>query len=106
MEDNGNAIRQQCIWHNKAVKVQGRTLASRAQIDAGVVLINDFVDSEGIILTHEAFTEKHPAVRTNPLTYMGWCRAIPRRWKALLAGSATLTAEQRNRKPSIEIKGK
>ena len=102
----GCAIRQQCIWHNKAIHVQGKTLGARSQIEFAVNLIDDFVDGEGSILTYDAFLERHAGTRVNPLTYMGWCRAIPTRWRNTLTGSAPLTPEERSQQPTIKIKDK
>ena len=103
---SGKAIRMQSIWHNMAVKVQGRALVSKSLIETGAPLIDDFVGNDGSILTHLVFCERHPGLSVNPLTYLGWCRAIPPRWRRTLIGSVPLTADERSAEPVLVIKEK
>ena len=102
---SGKNIRKQHIWHNTALKVGNKTLCSRRLADMGITLLDDMVDATGAIERYHAFTNRHN-VRINPLLYMGWCRAIPARWKQLLSSSLPLTAEERNAVPTISLNEK
>ena len=55
----GKEVRQQVIWHNKAVRVGNRTLFHRRLAGAGNRLIDDFVDARGEVLDHQAFSNQH-----------------------------------------------
>ena len=88
------------------MSVQGRTLYSRPEIETAIAQIEDLVGTDGHIMTYVEFTKRHPGVRVNPLTYMGWCQTIPSRWKWALIGSSPLSEEERSERPVIVIKGK
>ena len=103
--DCGKEVRHQVIWHNKAIRVDNRTLFHRRLASAGISLIDDFVDARGAVLDYQAFLNQH-GIRINPLVYLGWCRAIPNSWRRLLMGSHQLSIEERAAAPSIFINGK
>ena len=103
---SAKAIRQQALWHNNAVSVQGRALVSTPKIEAAISQIEDIVDGSGRILTYTQFSERYPNITVNPLSYMGYCRTIPKHWKDALVGSVMLTAEERSEKVTVTIKGK
>ena len=69
-------------------------------------MINDFVDEMGRILSFAYFATRHSTVPVNPLWYLARCHAIPKEWKAELAGSEPLTAQQREEEPVISINDK
>ena len=101
----GKSVRQQYIWHNKALIVGGKSLCHKRLADAGITLIDDIVDTVGRIQNYETFSARH-GVCINPLVYMGWCQAIPARWRHLLAGSPPLSAEDRVPAKSVWLNGK
>ena len=72
---------------------------------AGRGLIDDIVDTVGRIQNYETFSARH-GVCINPLLYMGWCQAIPARWRHLLAGSPPVSAEDRVSAKSVWLNGK
>ena len=100
------AIRQQPLWHNKAVSVQGRTLISNAKIETELSQIEDVVSGDGHIMAYMDFSERHPSIKINPLSYMSWCQSIPRHWRDTLLGSSSLSPEERCEKAKVMIKGK
>ena len=104
---NGKDVRKQQIWQNRAIVVGGKPIFHRRLYCKGVKSIDDFLDSNGNLLTYQGFQEKHPRIRINVLTYLGWCRAIPRQWRTLLdGGSAPLIAEEREEMPGVDYKDK
>lgn len=99
-------IRQQGLWHNKFLNVQGETLVSNAQIELDVPMIDDLLNGEGRVLGFDEFLQRFPNVRVDPLTYIRWCRAIPSYWKCSLRGSAQLEDSERSERPTIMMNDK
>ena len=79
-------------------------MSANEDIEKRVALVDDFMDREGKVLSYDIFMEQHEGIRINPLTYLGWCRAIPRTWKRLARGTECLT--DRAKLPTLVIKGK
>lgn len=100
----GGEVRGQYIWNNVAILVDGKTLFSRYMSRRGVNLIDDLLDENGRFLSYWAISNRYPNLHINPLTYMGWCRAIPDRWRRIALLSTPLTCEERSTPPAIEIK--
>ena len=101
----GKTVRQQHLWHNKALLVADKTLCNRRLATAGITLIDDIVDAAGVVQSYEAFSIRH-GIRINPLLYMGWCRSMPLRWRHLLAGSPSLSTEDRDEVLLVSLNGK
>ncbi|XP_043218190.1 uncharacterized protein LOC122379777 [Amphibalanus amphitrite] len=102
----GQAVRKQIIWHNRAIMVNRQTISCKKMFEHDILIIDDIVDSEGVILSYELLMETYPTIRLNPLKYMGWCQAIPARWRRSLIGSAPLTVQERREDSMIETNGK
>ena len=102
----GKELRQQCIWRNRAICVHNKTIFCKKLMDSGVRLIDDFIDSNGTLLSYRAFSERFPEARIPMLTYLGWCCAIPAQWKRVLMHSRALDDDGRHQIPTVLIKGK
>ena len=102
---SAQTIRQQPLWHNGWITVQGKSLSWLIDSEVKVPIIDDIVDNQGHILSHQDFVSQH-GIRVNVLTYMGWCRAIPVRWRRMLEGSAQLVPEERTSETSLIVDGK
>jgi len=100
-------VRKSFIWYNKFVKVNRRPVFNSRAYHAGIKIISDIVDLRGRFLTYAAFTEKYPTIQINPLTFMGWCQAVPRRWRtALLDGAGPVSDQEKNACFCVTCKGK
>ena len=47
---------------------------------------------------------RHLPGNVNPLTYMGWSRAIPTRWKALVAGTGSVMLDESEKDSCVVIR--
>ena len=103
---NGKDVRRQLIWQNADIRVQGKSLINTSLVSRGIRRIDDMVNDNGNMLSYETFIERHPFLRINRLVFMGWCHAIPTKWKRMLRDSRALTSTEREREPEIIIKDK
>lgn len=103
---SGTEVRRQIFWNNEAIRVQGKPVMSSAVYGNGIKHLDDFFDDAGNVLAYDDFIARLPQVHINPLTYMGWCRAIPMQWKQKVINSEKLRAEERAIRPVLEINGK
>ena len=67
--DSAQLIRQQPIWHNAWVNVQGSSLAYREDVEKRLTMIDDIVDNFGNILTYQNYMDSNADVRINLLMY-------------------------------------
>ena len=104
--DSGEKIRRQLVWQNSYIRVQGKSLFNKTLSDRGIRMIDDFVDDVGNILSFDAFSERHGFVRINRLVYLGWCQAIPAKWRTTVRNSPPLTILERESDPKVNVKGK
>ena len=104
--NTGQKVREQPMWHNGFITVQGKTLSSNENIEKRIALVDDFLGGDGRVLSYHAFMEQNRGLSVNPLTYMGWCRAIPPTWKRLAVGTDRLSASEKEKIPTLSVKGK
>ena len=102
----GLDVRRQYIWNKLAIRVDGKPLFSQRMSQAGINCIDDLLDENGRFLSYQAISDRYPSLCINPLTCMGWSRAVPLQWKSIVLFTPPLTAEERSAPPAIEIKGK
>ena len=94
------------MWHNESVKIQERSLSFNETIELQVPLIDDIVDGEGKILSYQDFMNQNVRLQINMLLYIGWCKAIPAKWKRMLSGTERLAMPERVNDSVITLKGK
>ena len=104
--ESAQAIRQQPMWHNMWINVEGRALACRGNIEEMIPLVDNFIDSEGKILSYQKFVELNVGIRINHLTYIGWCKAVPAHWRRKLLGSQRLDSTQGLQDTILVVNGK
>ena len=93
------------MWHNMWINVQERDLACRGNIEEMIPLVDNFIDRERKIL-YQNFVELNAGIRINPLTYIGWCKAIPAHWRRKLIGSQRLDSAQELQDTILVVNGK
>ena len=84
----------------------GKPAFHRALAEKGILFVDDFLDGNGRLLRYHEFMRRHQPGRLNPLTYIGWSRAIPTRWKALVAGSVMLDESEKESSAVIRFNEK
>ena len=56
---SGLEVRQQPMWHNRSVHVQGESLSFKEEIEKKqFAFIDDFVDNKGNMLTYDKFQRR------------------------------------------------
>ena len=81
-------------------------MVSSERVEKRAPLVDDFIGREGKVLSYETFMEQNEGLLLNALTYIGYCRAIPPTWKRLVTNTDRLSASERERIPTLVIKGK
>ena len=99
-------VRLQMIWHNDRIQVGRKPLFNRALAEKGIWFVDDFLDGSGRVLKYHEFMSRYQPGHINPLTYIGWSRAIPTRWKALVSGSVRLDESEKTASVAIRVNDK
>ena len=72
-------IRKEVIWFNSQIKVGGRLVCYLDWFEKGISQINDIIDEQGNMLSHENLQWK-TGLTIPLLVYYGIKSAIPRKW--------------------------
>ena len=85
---NGNEYKQEIIWNNRFIKIDGKSFYYRSWANKGILKISDFLNTHGQFLSFENFKCKY-GVRSTFLDYAGVIAAIPKIWKSEIVGNFT-----------------
>ena len=80
--DNAIAARNQILWYNDDIKINGRPIFIKQMYDAPILMIDDLLGNCGKFMNFTEIKGKFPQLRINFLKYQGVLNAIPRTWKA------------------------
>ena len=83
---NTNEFKQEIIWNNRFIKIDGKSFYYKAWANKGILKIIDLVDIHGQFLSFENFKCKL-GVRCTFLDYAGVPVAIPKIWKSEIVGN-------------------
>ena len=78
----------QIIWFNSNIKIDNVFYYRPKLVGKGVLYVSDLLDTDNCLLSHVTFCNKYD-VNINWLEYVSLCKAIPKRWIALLKASIT-----------------
>ena len=76
----GNEYKQEIIWNNRFIKIDGKSFYYRSWANKGILKISDLLNTHG---QFENFKCKY-GVRSTFLDYVGVLATIPKIWKAKL----------------------
>ena len=79
---NANEYKQEIIWNNWFIKIDGKSFYYRSWANKGILKISD------VLNTHGHFKCKH-GVRSTFFDYAGVLAAIPKIWKSKIVGNFT-----------------
>ena len=77
---NANEFRQEIIWNNRFIRINGKTIYYKTWVNKGILRISDLLDTDGHFLSFESFKCKF-GVRCTFLDYAGVPAVIPKAWK-------------------------
>ena len=83
---NANEFKQEIIWNNRFIKIDGKSFYYKAWANKGILKISDLPDIHGQFLSFENFKCKF-GVRCTFLDYAGVLAAIPKIWKSEIVGN-------------------
>ena len=84
---NANKFKQEIIWNNRFIKIDGKSFYYKAWANKGILKISDLLDIHGQFLSFENFKCKFGVLCTF-LDYAGVLAAIPKIWKSEIVGNA------------------
>ena len=83
---NANEYKQEIIWNNRFIKIDGKSFYYRSWANKGIMKISDLLNTHGQFLSFENFKCKY-GVRSTFLDYAGVLAAIPKIWKSEIVGN-------------------
>ena len=78
---------EEIIWLNSNIKVNRNPIFYRNMFSKGIIQVKDLKEN-GIILSFDQFTQKHPEIRSNFIEYFGIINALPYNYKLNLPGDS------------------
>ena len=99
-------IRQQILWGNKLIKVNGKTLFHQNWHASGINFIDDLLNEDGRIKSGEEIVQQLRTNRNWITEYSMLLKAIPRRWKDKINDSNTNIKVGKTFKPFETINNK
>ena len=76
--------RGQSIWHNDAIKRNGKPAFNRRMYQAGIRIVDDLIGQDGSVIGLQTLQNKYPLLNVNFLTFHGITNAIPLQWKGMI----------------------
>ena len=73
-------IRNQCLWYNKYIKIDGESFINMEMSNKNINILNDILSKEGALMDTLSI-KRDFKLQTNILTLNGLFSAIPRSWK-------------------------
>ena len=86
---NANEYKQEIIWNNRFIKIDGKSFYYRPWANKGILKISDLLNTHGQFLSFENFKCKY-SVRSTFLEYAGVLAAIPKICKSEIVGNFTI----------------
>ena len=103
--DNVRPIQQEMIWYNRSIRSGGKTLFIYGLYRHGIKYIDDLAGNNGALMCLQDLKRKIPGIKVDFLTYNLLLRAIPQKWKEMLANSPYMhmTDKERSEPPNIWV---
>ena len=80
-------FQKECIFHNKYIKINNKSIFFQDWYIKGITHINDILDEQGIFYSWDFFSEKFD-IQNQSFRYLSLLHSIPKNWKKRIKDSA------------------
>ena len=87
MQEEDIAFQKECIFYNKDIKINNKTIFFQEWYIKGITHINDLIDEQGNLYSWELFSEKFN-IQNQSFRYLSLLHSIPRNWKKRIKESS------------------